>query len=323
MSGLGRKVFTAGEVLAAADVNGFLADQVVMVFANAAARTAAISSPSAGMMTFLVDVAQVNVYDGSAWVEVSGGGGVTVSATAPASPDDGDLWWDSDDGELYLYYNDGTSSQWVAAAGPSVTVAATAPTGYEGQLWLDSTDGSMYVYYTDPGGANAQWIGAVSRSGGILQVVQTVKTDTFSASTATGAFTSNITGLEATITPRSTSSKILVQVSVDGSQSTNFGIVALQLQRDGSPVGIGDAAGSRSRMTAQWVSNVNASSDVGNANKTFLDSPGTTASVTYGVQLQNQGSSTLTVHVNRSDADLDLVRKGRSISTITLMEVAG
>ena len=37
----------------------------------------------------------------------------------------------------------------------------------------------MYVYYTDPGGANAQWIGAVSRSGGILQVVSTTKTDTF------------------------------------------------------------------------------------------------------------------------------------------------
>jgi len=89
LSGLGRKVFTAGEVLAAADVNGYLMDQSVMVFANAAARTAAISSPAAGMMTFLVDVAAVNVYDGSAWVEVSGGGGVTVSATAPASPDDG------------------------------------------------------------------------------------------------------------------------------------------------------------------------------------------------------------------------------------------
>ena len=203
MSGLGRKVFTAGEVLAAADVNGYLMDQSVMVFANAAARTAAISSPAAGMMTFLVDVAAVNVYDGSAWVEVSGGGGVTVSATAPASPDDGDLWWDSDDGELYLYYNDGSSSQWVAAAGPSVTVAATAPTGYEGQLWLDSTDGSMYVYYTDPGGANAQWIGAVSNNntaGNVIQVVSTTKTDAFSSTSTSFA---DITGLTASITPRS------------------------------------------------------------------------------------------------------------------------
>ena len=69
-------------------------------------------------------------------------------------------------------------SQWVDAAGPSVAVQSTAPTGYEGQLWLDDTDGSMYVYYTDPGGGSSSWIGAVSRSGGILQVVSTTKTDT-------------------------------------------------------------------------------------------------------------------------------------------------
>ena len=164
---------------------------------------------------------------------------------------------------------------------------------------------------------------AIAGPGRILQVVSTTKTDTFSASVTSASFSSEITGLTASITPSSTSSKILVQISVDGSQGANFGSVALQLQRDGSPVGIGDAAGSRSQMTAQWVSNLNATSDIGNANKTFLDSPGTTASVTYGVKLQNQGSSTLTVHVNRSDSDLDLARKGRSISTITLMEVAG
>ena len=70
MAGLGRQVFTAGEVLTAADVNGYLMDQAVMVFANIAARTSAISSPSDGMMSYLVDLAQVYLYDGSAWVAV-------------------------------------------------------------------------------------------------------------------------------------------------------------------------------------------------------------------------------------------------------------
>ena len=163
----------------------------------------------------------------------------------------------------------------------------------------------------------------LTQPGMVLQVVSTTKTDTFSASTASGAFTSNITGLEATITPRSTSSKILVQVSVDGAVSVNFGIVALQLQRDGSPVGIADAAGVRAQLTAQWIANLNTSGDIGNANKTFLDSPNTTSSVTYGVKLQNQGSGTSTVYVNRCDIDFNLARKGRSISTITVMEVAG
>ena len=46
----------------------------------------------------------------------SGGGGgasVTVSDGAPSNPSDGDLWWESDTGRLKIYYNDGTSSQWV------------------------------------------------------------------------------------------------------------------------------------------------------------------------------------------------------------------
>ena len=77
MSGLGRKVFTAGEVLAAADVNGYLMDQTVMVFADAAARTSAIASPSEGMVAYLEDTSVLFFYNGSAWV--------TVAATGLAS----------------------------------------------------------------------------------------------------------------------------------------------------------------------------------------------------------------------------------------------
>jgi len=45
-----------------------------------------------------------------------GAGGATVSDTPPGSPTDGMLWWESDTGQLYIRYNDGSSSQWVAAA---------------------------------------------------------------------------------------------------------------------------------------------------------------------------------------------------------------
>jgi len=41
------------------------------------------------------------------------GGGATISDTAPGSPSQGSLWWDSSTGGLFIYYNDGTSSQWV------------------------------------------------------------------------------------------------------------------------------------------------------------------------------------------------------------------
>lgn len=47
------------------------------------------------------------------WTAV--GGSITISDTAPANPQAGSLWWDSVGGSLYVYYNDGTSSQWVVA----------------------------------------------------------------------------------------------------------------------------------------------------------------------------------------------------------------
>jgi hypothetical protein len=79
---LGRKVWAAGDVLAAADVNGYLMDQAVMVFASASARTAAIPTPSAGMTTFRTDGTVTEVYNGTAWVPANSvGGTITINAS--------------------------------------------------------------------------------------------------------------------------------------------------------------------------------------------------------------------------------------------------
>jgi hypothetical protein len=72
MAGLGRKVFTAGEILTAANVNGFLMDQSVMVFDDDLARTAAIPSPTQGMVAILRDSDTLFKYTGAAWVEIDG-----------------------------------------------------------------------------------------------------------------------------------------------------------------------------------------------------------------------------------------------------------
>jgi hypothetical protein len=72
-----RKVFTAGEVLAAADVNNFLMDQAVMSFAGTAARGSAIPTPVEGMVTYLNDSNALEVYNGAAFVAV---------APAPSNP---------------------------------------------------------------------------------------------------------------------------------------------------------------------------------------------------------------------------------------------
>jgi len=76
----GRKTFTAGEVLQAADVNDFLMDQSVMVFAGTAARGSAIPSPSEGMVTYRSDDDVVEVFDGSVFAPISAGGLVEVKS---------------------------------------------------------------------------------------------------------------------------------------------------------------------------------------------------------------------------------------------------
>jgi hypothetical protein len=62
------KVFSNGSVLQASEINDNLMNQAVMVFTNAAARSAAITSPLEGMLTWLEDVNRYENYNGSAWV---------------------------------------------------------------------------------------------------------------------------------------------------------------------------------------------------------------------------------------------------------------
>jgi hypothetical protein len=92
MAGAGYKLFATGDVLTAAQVNTYLMQQTVMVFASSAARTTALSGVLAeGMVSYLQDTNSLEVYDGSAWVGATGditaltaGTGISISsATGP------------------------------------------------------------------------------------------------------------------------------------------------------------------------------------------------------------------------------------------------
>jgi hypothetical protein len=72
MAGLGRKVFTAGDVLTASDVQNYLMDQTVMNFAGTAARSSAIATPTTGMTTYNQTTQQLETYNGSAYIGMSG-----------------------------------------------------------------------------------------------------------------------------------------------------------------------------------------------------------------------------------------------------------
>lgn len=75
MAGAGTRLFVAGEVLTAAQVNTYLQDQVIMRFADSAARDAAFGGAgepvlAEGMFCYLLDTNEFLVYTGSAWTAV-------------------------------------------------------------------------------------------------------------------------------------------------------------------------------------------------------------------------------------------------------------
>jgi hypothetical protein len=72
MAGAGFKTFAVGEVLTANNVNTYLMQQAVMVFATASARSTALGvNVSEGMVSYLSDSNTLQVYNGSAWVNVA------------------------------------------------------------------------------------------------------------------------------------------------------------------------------------------------------------------------------------------------------------
>lgn len=150
-----------------------------------------------------------------------------------------------------------------------------------------------------------------------VQIQQAFKTDTFT--TAAGSLVwVDITGLSVNITPTSASNKIMICFSIPGgTQNLSY----LRIMRDSTPIAIGDASSNRPRAT---MGNIN---DSGDANRIqafsqmFIDSPATTSTITYKIQVAAETSNT--TFINRSRADLDNAVGSRLTSSITVMEISG
>lgn len=150
--------------------------------------------------------------------------------------------------------------------------------------------------------------------GKILQVVQTAKTDTFTTSST--SFT-DLTGLSVAITPSSTSSKVLVMVSSNTSNSSGGYNTLMKIVRGSTDIFIGDLAGSRPQASAQTRDgDTNAAQTL---TFSFLDSPSTTSATTYKIQLKTQTLGTACI--NRTSADSNTSEIGRTASSIIAMEV--
>ena len=126
------------------------------------------------------------------------GANVTTSDSAPSSPNDGDLWWKSNEGRLKVYYEDADSSQWVdaspplaATGGATVTTSDSAPSSpSDGDLWWKSDEGRLKVYYQDAD--SIQWVDAspIETPTNITQTT-TNGTNALTVTTSTSGFNAN------------------------------------------------------------------------------------------------------------------------------------
>ena len=131
----------------------------------------------------------------------SGGSQVSVGTESPAAPSSGNLWYNTNLGRTFIYYNDGDSSQWVDAApfnivsdsggGASVSIGTEAPVGpSSGDLWYNADYARIFIYYDN--GINSQWVDAAPFNFGIITSLEGLTVT--GILTATSGFSGNLTG---------------------------------------------------------------------------------------------------------------------------------
>jgi hypothetical protein len=162
-------------------------------------------------------------------------------------------------------------------------------------------------------------VAAIPAIAGIGSNVVTVIRTTDSAHSVASGGAADATGLSATITPSSSSSKILVLWSITGSTGNQSGISA-RCVRGSTNVGVGTNAGRTPIGSGMAPSTATAENSFGTASQVFLDSPGVATPVTYKLQVVNNLSTTQTILVNRNNNTL--AYNPTAASSLTLIEVA-
>lgn len=128
------------------------------------------ASPEAGDLRYNTSDATFEGYT-SSWQDLLAGGpggSVTTSDTAPGGASDGDLWFDENDGTLNVFYDDGSSSQWVTASGPPGISIATGG-GTDRIFW--ENDQTVTSNYTITNAKNAMSAGPIVINSGVTVTV--------------------------------------------------------------------------------------------------------------------------------------------------------
>lgn len=222
------------------------------------------------------------------------------------------------------WYSNGT--KWLLANVPVVAGSAARDALYTGSVTVNQGDtvfrndlGYTETYYalynvsTNPGGRpTAGWFRELAPTGSVLQVVSTTRNTTSSSGSATSSFV-DITGMTASITPTSTSSKILVLCDIYVGNSTASGAFNFaQMVRGSTAIGVG-TGGTINSSGQTYITDAGRIEPIA---MSVLDSPATTSATTYKLQYRTTAG---TIYLNRRGTDTTYI----TASTITLMEIAG
>jgi len=156
---------------------------------------------------------------------------------------------------------------------------------------------------------------AAGAGGKILQVQYTEKTDAFSLSTH--VTWTDVTGMSLSITPSSTSNHVLV--SFDWAFSGDQNYTHFRVLRGSTVIYLGDASGNDRQVTGSYLTNTIIKQCTFRDSVFFRDSPSSTSAVTYKLQMLCDSD---TSYINRGHVT-NVNTRGRTASSITLMEVAG
>jgi hypothetical protein len=203
-----------------------------------------------------------------------------------------------------------TTAKLASTTGSGAVVLATSPTlvtpalGTPSALVLTNATGLPAGQLT-----GTQTIPkATLPTGSVLQVVQTVKTDQFTS--ATNGFV-DITGLSASITPSSATSKILIFATITAGAGANNNL-GFNLVRNST--NINQSTGSSLNRTL--TQNYGTAYQSITSPITFLDSPSTTSATTYKIQMNSEGQTSSVINSRSTDTYYG------GVSQITLMEIS-
>ena len=230
-------------------------------------------------------------------------GGGTVSLKAPATTTSNAAV------VLTLPVDDGAANTFLKSNGSGVTSWAS-PTATEIGTTSGTASASTYLC------GNNTW--GTPSGGKILQVVEAIKKDT---ATNTSSSWADISGLSVSITPSSTSSKILVQANIQLAANGSNCHMALKLIRDSTDFNIGDADSSANR--ASYGGFLDSNAVMVNATLSGLDSPSSTSSLAYKVQgrvTHDAGSDAFAINMNPAYNNGNLYFN-KCVSNIIVMEV--